>query len=67
MRDEEDRLAVRDLRNVFATRLINEGMNISHIQHLLNHKTPTMTMRYAQLLDTTGGDELKDIFNKIKM
>ena len=34
-------------------------MNLSHIKNPLNHKKPTMTTRYAQMLDTTGGDELK--------
>jgi len=66
-REEGEKLAVRDFRNVFATRLINKGMNLSHIQNLLNHKTPNMTMRYAQMLDTTGGDELKEMFSDMKL
>ncbi len=66
-REQKDRLAVRDFRNVFATRLINKGMNLSHIQNLLNHKTPDMTSRYAQMLDKTGGEELKQMFSNIKL
>ena len=66
-RDQKNRLAVRDFRNVFATRLINKGMNLSHIQNLLNHKTPNMTARYAQMLDTTGGEELKQMFSGMKL
>ncbi len=66
-REPKDRLAVRDFRNVFATRLINKGMNLSHIQNLLNHKTPNMTSRYAQLLDKTGGEELKQMFEGVNL
>lgn len=66
-RDEDSIITVRDLRNVFATRLINKGMSLSHIQNLLSHKTPTMTTRYAQMLDTTGGDELKELFSGVKL
>jgi site-specific recombinase XerD len=66
-RDDKNKLTVRDFRNVFATRLINKGMNLSHIQNLLNHKTPAMTMRYARMLDTTGGDELKEMFVGVKL
>ncbi len=62
-----DKLTIRDLRNVFATRLINKGMNLSYIQNLLNHTSPTMTSRYARMLDKTGGDELKDMFGDVKL
>jgi site-specific recombinase XerD len=66
-RKESDKLSIKEFRNVFATRLINKGMNISHIQNLLNHKTPNMTSRYAQMLDKTGGDELKKMFEGVKL
>jgi len=63
----DELLTVRDLRNVFATRLINRGMNLSFIQNLLSHKTPNMTTRYAQMLKSTGGDELKENFSDMKL
>lgn len=66
-RDDDSIITVRDLRNVFATRLINKGMDLAFIQNLLSHKTPTMTTRYAQMLDTTGGDELKEMFKDINL
>ena len=66
-RKEIDYLTVKEFRNVFATRLINKGMNLSYIQNLLNHKTPTMTQRYAQLLDKTGGEELKKMFDGVRL
>jgi len=33
----------RDLRRTFATRLIQAGVGIYNVQHLLGHTTPTMT------------------------
>lgn len=66
-REPKDRLAVRDFRNVFATRLINKGMSLSHIQNLLNHKTSNMTSRYAQMMEKTGGKELKEMFKNVKL
>lgn len=60
-------ITVRDLRNVFATRLINKGVPLSYIQNLLSHKTPEMTTRYAQLMKKTGGTELKEMFEGINL
>jgi site-specific recombinase XerD len=66
-RTDEKIITVRDLRNVFATRLINLGMPLSHIQNLLSHKSPEITQRYARLLKKTGGDELKEMFKSVKI
>ena len=63
----DELLTVRDLRNVFATRLINRGMPLSFIQNLLSHKTPNMTARYAQMMKGTGGAELKQDFSDMKL
>lgn len=40
-------------RHSKAVELINNGMNIVHVQKWLAHSSPAMTMRYAILLDTT--------------
>lgn len=40
-------------RHTKAVELINNGMNLLHVQKWLAHYTPEMTLRYAQLLDTT--------------
>lgn len=61
-RDQDSKITVRDFRNVFATRLINQGVNLSYIQNLLNHKTMTMTSRYAQMLEDAGSEELRESF-----
>jgi site-specific recombinase XerD len=36
-----------DLRHTFATRLVQNGVDIYKVQTLLGHKTPSMTQRYA--------------------
>ena len=42
-----------DLRHTFATRMLLSGVDLVKVQHMLGHKTVTMTMRYLTL---TGGD-----------
>ena len=64
-RSGDSLLTVRDFRNVFATSLINKKVDISRIQNLLNHKTPIMTARYAQMLKKAGGDDVKEHFGNI--
>lgn len=41
------------LRHTKATSLMNAGVPLSVIQRYLGHLSPTMTMRYAQVTDTT--------------
>jgi integrase len=36
-----------DLRHTFATRLVQNGVDLYKVKELLGHKTITMTMRYA--------------------
>jgi integrase len=36
-----------DLRHTFATRLVQAGIDLYKVQHLLGHKSPIMTQRYA--------------------
>lgn len=42
-----DNFHFHDLRHTFATRLIQNGIDIYVVKELLGHKTITMTMRYA--------------------
>lgn len=38
---------IHDLRHTFATRLVQNGVDLYKLKELLGHKTITMTMRYA--------------------
>lgn len=40
-------------RHTKGVELINNGMNILHVQKWMAHSSPEMTLRYAQILDTT--------------
>jgi integrase len=40
-----------DLRHIFATRLVQAGVDIITVQHLLGHAKITMTARYAHSPD----------------
>jgi integrase len=55
-----------DLRHIFATRLVQAGIDLYKVQQLLGHKLPIMTQRYAphypeslrdgvEILDRQGG------------
>lgn len=66
-REGDSILTVRDFRNVFATTLIHKGVNLSFIQNLLSHKTPTMTARYAQMMSSAGGDEVKSVMGGLNL
>ena len=40
-------------RHAKAVELINNGMNLVHVQKWMAHVSPEMTLRYAKILDTT--------------
>lgn len=40
-------------RHTKAVELINNGMNLLHVQKWMAHASPEMTLRYARILDTT--------------
>ncbi len=40
-------------RHTKAVELINNGMNLVHVQKWMAHASPEMTLRYAKILDTT--------------
>ncbi len=46
-RAEIDKFRFHDLRHTFATRLVQQGIDLYKVQRLLGHKTGVMTQRYA--------------------
>ena len=40
-------LHFHDLRHMFATRMVQAGLDLYKVQRLLGHKSPIMTQRYA--------------------
>ena len=51
-------------RHTKAVELINNGMNLIHVQKWLAHSSPEMTLRYAQILDTTMRKSWEDVMKK---
>jgi integrase len=58
IRREADLLDLRlhDLRHSFASFLVNGGVSLYTVQHLLGHTQPRMTQRYAHLAQQTLGN-----------
>ncbi|KAA5549972.1 site-specific integrase, partial [Acinetobacter baumannii] len=56
------------LRHTFATRLLERGISIEHIQKLLGHRTASMTRHYTQNAYTNFDDIapkiMKEEFNE---
>lgn len=51
--DIHKKVSVHSLRHAFATHLLEQGLSLRHIQHLLGHASPSTTARYAQLTRET--------------
>jgi len=51
-------------RHRFGVSMINNGMNILHVQKLMAHASPEMTLVYAQIHDTTLRKEWEKAINK---
>ena len=51
-------------RHTKAVELINNGMNLIHVQKWLAHSSPEMTLRYARVLDTTMRKSWEDVMKK---
>jgi integrase len=54
------------LRHTCATRLLNAGMDIVHIQKLLGHEHLTSTMIYARVQDATVETDYRQAIGQIE-
>ena len=54
------------LRHTCATRLLNAGMDIVHIQNLLGHEHLTTTMIYARVQDATVENDFRQAIGQIE-
>src|SRR5262249_42965661 len=53
------------LRHTFATPLLNAGVSLEVLKELLGHHSITLTLRYAQLYDTTKKHQYETAMAKI--
>lgn len=51
-------------RHTKAVELINNGMNVLHVQKWLAHASPEMTMRYAKILDDNMRKSWEEVIKK---
>lgn len=45
------RASFHTLRHTFASRMVQQGVDLYHLQRILGHSTPALTARYAKLAD----------------
>lgn len=83
VRDELNRLAVKcnildkdgevyyfknhAFRHRYGMSLLNNGMNIIHVQKLMAHTSPEMTLTYAKILDSTLRKEWEKVQSSIRI
>jgi integrase len=51
-------------RHTKAVELINNGMNLLHVQKWMAHASPEMTLRYAKILDDTMRSSWEEVIKK---
>jgi len=61
-----EKLSPHRLRHTCATRLLNAGMNITHIQKILGHKMLNTTLIYARVQDATLEMDYRQAMKRIE-
>jgi integrase/recombinase XerD len=57
----QKKVSIHSLRHSFATRLLEHGLSLRHIQSLLGDASPTTTALYTQLTDRAEQDAARTI------
>jgi hypothetical protein len=60
------RVAPHQLRHTYATALVNAGMSLQALMALLGHRSPEMTLRYANLASPTLRDAYEQAISKMR-
>ncbi len=66
-RQDENRMTLRDLRNSLASNLARQGVSLSHIAKVLNHKSIASTARYAQLGSDVAIEAVRDYAKRLNV
>ena len=66
-RQDENRMTLRDLRNSLASNLARQGVSLSHIAKVLNHKSLASTARYAQLGSEVAIEAVRDYAKRLNV
>jgi site-specific recombinase XerD len=60
------RITPHQLRHSYATALVNAGVSIQALMHLLGHVTMEMSLRYGHLFDSTVRQQYEQALEKVK-
>lgn len=60
------RITPHQLRHTYATALVNAGVSLQTLMHLLGHVTMEMSLRYGHLFDSTVRQQYEQALDKMK-
>ncbi len=60
------RITPHQLRHTYATALVNAGVSLQTLMHLLGHVTMEMSLRYGHLFDSTVREQYEQALDKVK-
>lgn len=60
---QEGKATIHSLRDTYASRMVQNNMSLLKVSKLLGHPSPTMTRKYAHLVDEDVADEALKILD----
>ncbi len=60
---EKGTATIHSCRDTYATRMLNKGMRLEEVSHLLGHATVTQTQKYAKFANLPTADKAREILN----